>query len=314
MLSNFFKFIYIFSINFADALASFIIFYSVLLACDSQLLACDCQLFLSVIPFSISPIWLAIYNGILPCDMFFFSVSLDTIEAFNVSILFSSTVPIKIYLNADLDKERIILENKNKPGVYQFINLLTGNSYVGSSTNLSRRFAQYFNYNYISNPVNRRSVIYSSIIKNGYSNFSIIILEYSEIKDTISREQFYIDVIRPTMNILQRAGNSLGYNHTEETKTKMSIAKSGKNNPMFGIYKTGENNPMYGKTHSVQTLDKMSIAKGTAIYVYDTQGSLAYIFSSARKAAEHFGCSYPTILKFAKNGKLFQEEWLLSTS
>jgi hypothetical protein len=100
----------------------------------------------------------------LPCDMFFFSIA-DTIEAFNVSILFSSTVPIKIYLNADLDKERIILENKNKPGVYLFINLLTENSYVGSSTNLSRRFAQYFNY--ISNPVNRRSVIYSSIIKNG---------------------------------------------------------------------------------------------------------------------------------------------------
>lgn len=253
-------------------------------------------------------------NTLLPCDpMFFFPISINTIEAFNVSILFSSTVPINIYSNADLDKERIILENKNKAGVYQFINLLTGNSYVGSSTNLSRRFGQYFNYNYIS-PVNRRNIIYSSILKNGYSNFSIIILEYCEIKDTLNREQFYIDIIGPTMNILQRAGNSLGCNHTEETKAKMSVAKSGEKNPMLSIDRTGTHNPMFGKIHTAQTKEKMSIVKGTAIYVYDTQGSLAYIFSSARKAAEFFDCSYPTILKFARNGLLFKERWILFTS
>jgi hypothetical protein len=40
----------------------------------------------------------------------------------------------------------------------------------------------------------------------------------------------------------------------------------------------------------------MSVAKGgSTIYVYDSQGSLVNSFSSARKAAVHFKCSYPTI-------------------
>jgi group I intron endonuclease len=107
-----------------------------------------------------------------------------------------------IYNNSDLDKERIILDNKNKAGVYQFINLLIEESYVGSSTNLSVRFRQYFNYNYISSPTRSKSVIYSSILKNGYSNFSLTILEYCEIKDCINREQFYINLIKPSINIL----------------------------------------------------------------------------------------------------------------
>ena len=78
--------------------------------------------------------------------------------------------------------------------------------------------------------------------------------------------------------------------------------------------KLGENHPMFGKTHSAQTLDKMSAALGTAIYVYDTQGSLAYTFSSARKAALHFKCSHVTIANYVKIGKLFQDKWILSLS
>jgi len=57
-----------------------------------------------------------------------------------------------------------------------------------------------------------------------------------------------------TYNILQVAGSSLGYKHTED-----SIAKfSGPNHPMFG--KTGEQNPFFGKAHSPETLAKISEA------------------------------------------------------
>ena len=40
-----------------------------------------------------------------------------------------------------------------------------------------------------------------------------------------------------------------------------------------------------GKTVSAEAKTKISITKGTAIHVYDTQGSLVNTFSSARKAA-----------------------------
>jgi len=88
------------------------------------------------------------------------------------------------------------------------------------------------------------------------------------------------------------------------------FGRTGENHPMFG--RTGENNPFYGKSHSTETKTKISATKGTAIYVYNFQGSQVYSFSSARKAAEFFDCSFPTILKYAQNGKIFQEKWFLS--
>ena len=126
-------------------------------------------------------------------------------------IIHFSIIPIKVYANSDLFKKDIIEDNKNQAGVYQFINLLTNECYIGSSINLSKRLQQYFQYSYISSPDRGNSKIYSSILKYGYSNFSLNILEYCDKTDAISREQFYIDTIKPQLNILPTAGNSLGY-------------------------------------------------------------------------------------------------------
>jgi len=93
-----------------------------------------------------------------------------------------------------------------------------------------------------------------------------------------------------------------GKTHTPETLAKMSLAKSGKNNPMSG------------KSHSAKTLAKISNANGTFIYLYDTQGSLVITFSSARKVGEYFNCTHQTIKRYALNGKIFKEQWILSTS
>jgi hypothetical protein len=35
-------------------------------------------------------------------------------------------------------------------------------------------------------------------------------------------------------------------------------------------------------------------------------------FSSTRKAAKYFNCSYPTITNYITTGKLFQRQWFLS--
>lgn len=80
----------------------------------------------------------------------------------------------------------------------------------------------------------------------------------------ISREQSYIDDLKPEFNINPTAGSLLGYKHIEETITKMSEAQKGENNQMFGrshsigtLEKLSEanksgNNPMYEKTHSAE--------------------------------------------------------------
>jgi group I intron endonuclease len=94
----------------------------------------------------------------------------------------------------------------------------------------------------------RKSAIYSALLKYGYSNFSLEILEYCEPSKVIEREQHYIDLLRPKYNLLKTAGSRLGSVHSEETKKIMS------NNRM------GEKNPLFGKNHSDDTKEKFRAA------------------------------------------------------
>jgi group I intron endonuclease len=103
---------------------------------------------------------------------------------------------------------------------------------------------QYFNSEYLLK--HESFVICRALLKQGYSNFNLEILEYCDPKDLIKREQYYIDLLNPEYNILKKAGSPLGFKHREETITKMSISKTGEKNPMFG--KTGVQHPMFGKT------------------------------------------------------------------
>jgi group I intron endonuclease len=67
-----------------------------------------------------------------------------------------------------------------------------------------------------------KSIIYSSLLKHGLSNFKLEILEYCEKEKVVSREQYYLDLLKPEKNILPTAGSSFGFKHTEESLTKMS--------------------------------------------------------------------------------------------
>ena len=60
------------------------------------------------------------------------------------------------------------------------------------------------------------------MLKYGPSGHRLEILEYCEkVKGIIlSREQYYINLLKPLYNLLQTAGSPLGYKHTEETLAK----------------------------------------------------------------------------------------------
>jgi excinuclease UvrABC nuclease subunit len=49
----------------------------------------------------------------------------------------------------DMDKSEIINDNKNKAGVYQWIHKESGNTYVGSAADLSKRLKYYYNKEYL---------------------------------------------------------------------------------------------------------------------------------------------------------------------
>jgi len=60
-------------------------------------------------------------------------------------------VPVIKYSNADIQKLQIIKENNGKSGVYHWVGLVNGKSYIGSSVNFAKRFGGYYNINFISN-------------------------------------------------------------------------------------------------------------------------------------------------------------------
>lgn len=204
----------------------------------------------------------------------------------------------------------IVKELKGKSGIYGFFSKTTNKLYIGSSIYLNTRIN-----NHIKG-TQSNILLQRAINKYNLQDFILIIFEYCDAEDLITREQFYLDTLKPEYNILKVAGSLLGYKHTKETITKISVANSGENNPMFGVVRSGEDHPrgMLGKSHSTETLNKISASMGTAIYVHDSEGSLVNSFSSARKAAEHYDSSHSTIIKHVKNNKLFQSKWFLSYS
>lgn len=127
-------------------------------------------------------------------------------------------IPKARYINAKLNKDLIYKENKC--GVYCWNNLITGKIYIGSSTSLYRRFRNYFSLEYIKN-VRGSSLICKALLKYGFYNFSLDILEYCESSDLIKREQYYIDLLKPEYNILKVAGSNFGYKHRKDTILKM---------------------------------------------------------------------------------------------
>ncbi len=56
-----------------------------------------------------------------------------------------------------------------------------------------------------------KSIKYSAILKDGYINFSLDILEYCDKELLIKRgEEYYLDNLKPSYNILKVANSRLG--------------------------------------------------------------------------------------------------------
>jgi len=74
------------------------------------------------------------------------------------------------YSNAEIDKVQILKENKNKCGVYRWVNLINKKSYVGSSVNLGRRIREYYKISHLEINIKKSSsMIYRALLKHGYS-------------------------------------------------------------------------------------------------------------------------------------------------
>jgi group I intron endonuclease len=171
----------------------------------------------------------------------------------------------------------------------------------------------YYYHSFINRKIsNRSSAIYSSILKHGYSNFSLDILEYCEPNVLIKREQYYIDLLKPEYNILKVAGSRTGFKHSEKTKAKMSINNTGEKNPMFGKIHTSETRKKIAeslksiirinnkpKVMGIETRLKLSLrSQGVCVRVFDKSNNLVNSFPTMTSAALYFGLSIRTIGRY----------------
>ena len=102
------------------------------------------------------------------------------------------------YPNANTYKLDVLKDNNNnnKTGIYKWTNKLTGKFYIGSAINLKSRFINYYNISYLeTETIDNNSIIYKSLLKHGYCNFKLDIIEYCSPEDLIKREQYYYKVL-----------------------------------------------------------------------------------------------------------------------
>jgi len=126
--------------------------------------------------------------------------------------------PLVEYENPEENQKEIFNSNQNKSGVYLWRNRKSQKEYVGSSENLRNRFYQYLNPNQLERNWNME--ICQALLDDGYSAFTLSILEYCDPADCLERENHYISEMNPSYNIQGRALRRTEYNIIEEEKKK----------------------------------------------------------------------------------------------
>lgn len=202
----------------------------------------------------------------------------------------------------------------NVSGVYRLLNIVTGECYVGSSTNLGNRMAVH-RYR-MQNRIHGNRNVQAAFDEHGINAFSFELLKLvTDKSQLVAYEQQYIDQLMPAYNLAPKAGTCLGVKFSQQSREKISARVSGEGNYWFGKklpcagasskpevrgmlsrQKMGESNPMFGVTpaHAKLTDDQVR-----AIRVSISNGE------SLKSLAERYGVSKGAVAHI-KQGRSYQ--------
>lgn len=144
-------------------------------------------------------------------------------------------------------------------GIYKITNKINNKFYIGSATNVSKRWKRHVSD--LNKQIHCNYHLQRAWDKYGEENFVFEVIEEVLEKSHLSDcEQHYLDMLNPEYNILKDTGFSrTGILHTDETKKKMRKSHEGKHtgedNGMHGM--VGELNRFYGKKHTEESKQKM---------------------------------------------------------
>lgn len=234
--------------------------------------------------------------------------------------------PLATYANCEVDKKNIFTAARahlDKGVVYCWVNNLNKKCYVGSSINFTMRLYKYYS---VKNLNENKNAISGAFLIYGYSNFSLHILEYCNKNECMTREQYYIDLLKPVYNILQGAGSSYGFKHnvntlklfkkrtvsavtrnnlskaagerilTEKEKTKIALSRIGKNMPALIRKKVS---------------DTAKQQWGNPVEVKDTFTNQISNYPSLTEAANVLNVSRTAVRKALEENRLLKNKWLV---
>lgn len=146
---------------------------------------------------------------------------------------------------------------------------MNGKKYVGSSVDLNRRLLEYYNINRL---LNEKSMpINVALLKYGYQNFTLTILEICDRDSLMSREKHFFEVHSPEYNILKTPGSpsrGSGWKHSEAAIENMRNA----------TYKTYESPEILAKLSKAQS-------NGIKVEVTDLETNTSTAYHAIKAAA-----------------------------
>lgn len=137
-------------------------------------------------------------------------------------------------------------------GIYQIVNKITNECYVGSSINLKKRKNDHFYL--LRKKKHYNNFLQNSFNKHGENNFEFNIISLCDKTLCIKMEQHFINEIKPLFNINPTAGNSLGVKHTQETIEKIRQSQTGKKKSEETKRKIGDKNKINSKNRQPKNL------------------------------------------------------------
>lgn len=156
-------------------------------------------------------------------------------------------------------------------GVYKIT--IQNHVYIGSAAISFRKRWRQHQLDFI------RDIHHSRFAQNAFNKYGIATFEIMELcprELCIEREQWWIDTLKPDLNIQKIADSALGVKRTEETKRKCREAH-------------------LGKRLSEEAIAKRTAKQVKTIYQYDLDGNLIKEWDSVKQAGEALGINRPSI-------------------
>ena len=162
-----------------------------------------------------------------------------------------------------------------KSGVYQ-ITTPSGKRYIGSAVDLKSRWRVHKHHLRMGTHCN--ALLQAAWNKYG-NDISFEVLLFCSRENVVFYEQLSLDALQPELNVAKFAGNTLGYKHTEETKSKFHLRK--KAGPVSEEGKAARIAAIKAWVMSEQHREVIRSIKSKAVRCAET----GIEYSSARKAA-----------------------------